>query len=425
MHYQRCTTAWSQASQVPSARCCIRLADLRSFEQKVFQAKERGDFPDACACCARFRHKDANDGPNMYQVNEHFIKPVTKGTDSSYALLLHPAGLPIDVFISHAWVETVDEITDKCVRAWPLGAQNLWCCSLSMPQNSDISALLNVDLLQTPFACAIQSAQWMIVVPNKVTSIYTRLWCVLEASLAIEHNLEIVLPEAVPSRTSVQTVACVMTSGLVASLCSFACLVGWNPPKWIQAGAQMPLLYPDIQGLYSSSCLVLFVFFRFLLRKCAPVIKGSAEMAVLGILVGGAAYNNWKDDGEDSQWSAKWRVVQRSKHCLDIGLAVSIIALMCKWVLRRLRRAMVRAEAVQLDFTSVRDAVCSHEEDERRIRRELLGKEDDIDAMINVLRDVGAALAPTATAFASTSILAGRRARAGRAAAWTWRRSGL
>ena len=59
-------------------------------------------------------------------MNEHFIKPVTaKAGGMSYALMLHPAGLECDLFVTHAWAEGVFEFVDKCRRAWPKGAKHL------------------------------------------------------------------------------------------------------------------------------------------------------------------------------------------------------------------------------------------------------------------------------------------------------------
>ena len=45
-------------------------------------------------------------GPDLYEVNEHFVKPLTSAAGGmSYALMKHPQGLLCEVFISHAWAE--------------------------------------------------------------------------------------------------------------------------------------------------------------------------------------------------------------------------------------------------------------------------------------------------------------------------------
>ena len=53
-------------------------------------------------------------------------------------------------------------------------------------------------MLASPFAKAISKAEAMMVIPNLTSSIYTRLWCVLEAKLAIERELPIILAAPTP-----------------------------------------------------------------------------------------------------------------------------------------------------------------------------------------------------------------------------------
>ncbi|CAK9086680.1 unnamed protein product [Durusdinium trenchii] len=50
-------------------------------------------------------------------------------------------------------------------------------CFLSNPQNLDISHLIQSPR-ESPFARALEHASEMLVVPNHVCSIYTRIWCV-------------------------------------------------------------------------------------------------------------------------------------------------------------------------------------------------------------------------------------------------------
>lgn len=56
--------------------------------------------------CCHYCHVQPHRGPNLYEVNEHYVKPVTrKAGGMSYALMKHPQGLLCQVFISHAWAE--------------------------------------------------------------------------------------------------------------------------------------------------------------------------------------------------------------------------------------------------------------------------------------------------------------------------------
>ena len=63
----------------------------------------------------------------------------------------------------------------------------LGCCMLAIPQHLDIAALLRTPS-SSPFAFALQSSKYMLVVPNRYTSVYTRLWCGYEAYLAFQSN---------------------------------------------------------------------------------------------------------------------------------------------------------------------------------------------------------------------------------------------
>ena len=85
-------------------------------------------------------------GPNMHQVNEGLIMPLTMDGSSdapsfmpglSYALMQNYAagGLPCDLFISHAWDEGVFELIDNALKAWPEGCRGAYICCLSNPQN--------------------------------------------------------------------------------------------------------------------------------------------------------------------------------------------------------------------------------------------------------------------------------------------------
>ena len=109
---------------------------------------------------------------------------------------MNPDGLDCDLFITHAWQEDVFEFTDKVLTSWPWRARHAWCCMLANPQNLDIAALLQSPS-SSPFALALQSAKYMLVVPNRHQSVYTRLWCGYEAFLAFQSNK--IIRTAMPS----------------------------------------------------------------------------------------------------------------------------------------------------------------------------------------------------------------------------------
>ena len=165
---------------VNPARWCITFADLKFFRAEVHRAIQDGQ---------TFQQENfAEYGPSMYAVNEHYIKPVTAAAGKmSWALMMNPDGLDCDLFITHAWQENVFEFTDKVMTSWPWRACHAWCCMLANPQNLDIGALIQSPSV-SPFALALQSSKYMLVVPNRHKSVYTRLWCGYEAYLAFQSD---------------------------------------------------------------------------------------------------------------------------------------------------------------------------------------------------------------------------------------------
>ena len=114
-------------------------------------------------------------GPSIYTVNAQHIMPVTEQAGKiSWALMRHPDGLDCHLFISHAWQEGVFEFLSKVLHSWPRQAHHAWCCMLANPQNLDIAALLQSPR-SSPFAQAIRASIFVLVVPNRRSSIYTRL----------------------------------------------------------------------------------------------------------------------------------------------------------------------------------------------------------------------------------------------------------
>ena len=164
---------------VHPARWCITFADLKFFQSEIRRAIQEGQ---------TFQENFAEYGPSIYAVNEHYIKPVTAAAGKmSWALMMNPEGLDCDLFITHAWQEGVFEFTKKVLTSWPWRARHAWCCMLANPQNLDIGALLQSPS-SSPFALALQSSKYMLVVPNRHKSVYTRLWCGYEAYLAFQSN---------------------------------------------------------------------------------------------------------------------------------------------------------------------------------------------------------------------------------------------
>ena len=153
---------------IPPERWCVRKADLRLLQLRVEEAIETGDI-DAS-------DSDSEYGPSIYTVCEEYIKPVTaEAGKMSWALMMNPGGLHCDLFVSHAWQEGIFEFLEKVLASWPQRARHAWCCMLANPQNLNIGSMLQSPKT-SPFALALQASRFMLVVPNRHQSIYTRLW---------------------------------------------------------------------------------------------------------------------------------------------------------------------------------------------------------------------------------------------------------
>ena len=143
------------------------------------------------------RFDDPVVGPNMYQVTDQYLKPLTKAHAQlpglSYALMhnLTRGGLRCDLFFSHVWSEGVYEFIDHALAAWPDGCEGAYICTLSNPQNLDIGTLLGSAPRASPFFKVLSAdpPPRMLMLANRHTPIHERLWCVYEAFLANEKEI--------------------------------------------------------------------------------------------------------------------------------------------------------------------------------------------------------------------------------------------
>ncbi|CAK8989226.1 Uncharacterized protein SCF082_LOCUS1720 [Durusdinium trenchii] len=171
---------------VAPERWCVTKADLRYLQHEVNNAIKEGKLSSS------FDSEDSDSldepvfGPSIYVVNEQYIKPVTaQAGKMSWALMLNPDGLDCHLFVSHAWQEGIFEFLSKVLTSWPSRAHNAWCCMLANPQNLNIGSMLQSPKT-SPFALALQASRYVLVVPNRHQSVYSRLWCGYEAYVASE-----------------------------------------------------------------------------------------------------------------------------------------------------------------------------------------------------------------------------------------------
>mmetsp|Transcript_49692 Transcript_49692/g.142181 ORF Transcript_49692/g.142181 Transcript_49692/m.142181 type:complete len:472 (+) Transcript_49692:82-1497(+) len=154
--------------------------------------------------------------PSIYEVVETIIKPRTRESGTSYALLLNPEGVPVHHFVSNVWSKGI-KATGHAIRGANLTG-GLWISFLAMPQNMDeesMRQLLGPDPLEGPHSIAINMAKDVIAVRNSKVNIFSRLGCVFELYLASTKNKQIVWvgadPEGNPPKTDLIGMSAVCT----------------------------------------------------------------------------------------------------------------------------------------------------------------------------------------------------------------------
>lgn len=210
---------------------CVTKRDMIQLRQQIQKAIRAGEITPTEHDI--FDPADFVNGPSLYTVNEQFIKPRTASAGNmSWSLMRNPKGLKCNLFITHAWQEGIFELLDKVISSWPrcYGVKHAWCCILANPQNLNISDLIR-DPTSSPFAVALESAKYVLVVPNRFASVYTRLWCSYEAYLAYQWNKVILTASrpAFPRFIQALPIAlfCVVLGGFLGTV--------WQPERvgWI------------------------------------------------------------------------------------------------------------------------------------------------------------------------------------------------
>mmetsp|Transcript_79867 Transcript_79867/g.171163 ORF Transcript_79867/g.171163 Transcript_79867/m.171163 type:complete len:495 (-) Transcript_79867:68-1552(-) len=132
---------------------------------------------------------------NLYQLVDHFVKPWTRNTGNSVALLMNSEKpLKAELFVSHAWGACLHETLVAVLgKAMVLGISldvPMWFCGFAQYQPGDmdgdcgpgVAAQLALD----PFGSVIASKPpyGMLVVHTSRAELYGRLWCVFEVNAA-------------------------------------------------------------------------------------------------------------------------------------------------------------------------------------------------------------------------------------------------
>jgi len=137
---------------------------------------------------------------NMYDINDHFIKPWTLGTGCSIACLMDGDQGPAELMVSHAWAGSVIEslASIKTIMMMYLVPKEtrIFFCTLCMYQADDgaIGGLtIQEQLAMRPFQTIIyqKPQHGMFILHTTISEVYERLWCVHEVDEAFEAKIRI------------------------------------------------------------------------------------------------------------------------------------------------------------------------------------------------------------------------------------------
>jgi len=163
----------------------ITLEQLSDIPADVdIQQPEVGDIP-------------AHRGKSMYKVVNDIVKPQTKGKGMGYALLVNQSKpLEARIMVSHAWGEKYRHFVKALKTSGVDGP--FWVCAMAIYQNEDIEELTIEKQLGPhpsggPFATVLKQAALMVAVVTPQCDIYTRLWCVYEIFVAVNHGVPVEL----------------------------------------------------------------------------------------------------------------------------------------------------------------------------------------------------------------------------------------
>ncbi|CAK9071473.1 unnamed protein product [Durusdinium trenchii] len=244
---------------------------------------------------------------------------------------------------------------------------------LANPQNLDIGALLQSPSL-SPFALALKSSKYMLVVPNRHTSVYTRLWCGYEAYLAFQSN-KIIQTAAPPIWRQVWLAWFMMLPALLIGL-----MVGSMSKVHHLEGAKQLMLLMRTLALLAS-----------LVSQNCGQIRLCLIANHIGLASGAAAVMEiaWSDPHDalpllpqniDEQASTVWYT------------RVSMLAYFLLAEIDRLNWQTEISETEQLQNQfggTIRQAACSQVQDELNIRHEIGDQVDEVDKVIHVLLKAG------------------------------------
>jgi len=130
---------------------------------------------------------------NGYQLNEAFVKPFTRGTGCSVALLLNPEKpLEAAVMVSHTWAEDILEVhnavNDRAFEDGEPESLVIWLSLFANYQAEDGAGLTMAEQLAPALGSVIRfpTLKYMCVVVTSTHDPYARLWVVYELDIALD-----------------------------------------------------------------------------------------------------------------------------------------------------------------------------------------------------------------------------------------------
>mmetsp|Transcript_47054 Transcript_47054/g.109711 ORF Transcript_47054/g.109711 Transcript_47054/m.109711 type:complete len:612 (+) Transcript_47054:80-1915(+) len=410
----------------------VNREDLTAFGNEVKPLIACGDFD------ADPRYKDpytrAAVGPSVHSVSRLYVKPLSKQHDGlSWSLMKHEHGLECKAFATHAWVEGVFEFLAKVKNAWPVAAHmGMYICFLSNPQVG-VEQLLEHRVEDSPFhqVLSYPTLVHMLVVPNFNRSIYTRLWCVYEAYVAVDlvnaysrdqqprnKNFTVSLAWEVDACLVVAQVIVSMLLLVLAGSVSYGCLAHIvapyvGPMMWLVLGFCAANLFRVLgktllKHLMRRSCISRRAFFHLQTMIC------HCSMVLMGLSVGVSAYHlsgainaesrtsllawnqhqdllrlsfvHWLDDMPREQLRTRF---ESGEELSCVLMLVSMVCVFSQQLLVVYLREVIYEESQKLDFNGVTDAAASNEADKRKLLASIAGNEEKVDDVIKILRWTG------------------------------------
>jgi len=157
--------------------------------------------------------EDSSESASIKSVVEYVVKPITLAVgEPSWAAMRHrqahskPHKADSYFFCSHCWSDSVLELHRQLAESWPKPKDRMWIACLSHPVHGASSNFTCMSLLQENmltealFARAVTQASSMLMLPNSLESVFTRMWCLIESTVAVDAGVPVVVATASLSR---------------------------------------------------------------------------------------------------------------------------------------------------------------------------------------------------------------------------------